>query len=208
MRDTKEIISENLKRLMSEFDVKQIDLAKIAGVSESTAGKWVLQKAVPRMGAIEKIANHFNIPKSYIIEEQPTNLIPIPPNFVKIPILGEIACGEPILAEQNVETYTYELSDYLPVGNIFALIAKGDSMEPTIPNGCKVLIREQQDVENGEIAAVLVNGDTEATLKRIRKQGEVVILSPDNPNHQPIIVTESHPARIIGKAIRVIRDLI
>lgn len=80
-------------------------------------------------------------------------------------------------------------------------------MEPTIPDGSFVLIREQPEVEYGEIAAVLVNGNEEATLKRIRKQGDTVILMPDNPSHEPFIVTEDNPAKIIGKAIRFTQDL-
>ena len=77
-----------------------------------------------------------------------------------------------------------------------------------IPNGSKVLVRQQEDVENGEIAAVLINADTEATLKRVKKQGNTIILVPDNPLHNIIIVDESNPARIIGKAVRTIRDFI
>ncbi|OXS74168.1 hypothetical protein B1B04_10585 [Lysinibacillus sp. KCTC 33748] len=70
-----------------------------------------------------------------------------------------------------------------------------------IPNGSKVLIREQSEVEYGEIAAVLVNGDTEATLKRVKKQGNTILLMPDNPKHEPYIVDKNNPAKIIGKAI-------
>ena len=81
-------------------------------------------------------------------------------------------------------------------------------MEPTISDGSKILIREQADVENGEIAAVLVNGDTKATIKRVKKQGETICLLPDNPKHEMYIVNESNPARIIGKSVKVIRDLI
>lgn len=136
----------------------------------------------------------------------PTNLIPVEPNFVKIPILGVIACGDPILAEENIEGYTYEFAEYLPSGEIFALKAKGDSMEPTIMNGSKVLVRAQPDVENGEIAAVLVNGDEEATLKRVKKQDGIIFLMPDNLSHKPIIVSPSNPARIIGKVVRSIID--
>ncbi len=79
--------------------------------------------------------------------------------------MGKIACGDPITADENLTGYRYESPDNLPSGNLFYLQAKGDSMEPTIPNGSYVLIREQPEVENGEIAAVLVNGDTEALLK-------------------------------------------
>lgn len=140
-------------------------------------------------------------------EEIPSNLIRLQPELTKVPILGIIACGEPILAEENVSGYRYENTETLPKGNVFYLKTKGKSMEPTIPDGAYVLIREQPDVEYGEIAAVLVNGDTEATLKRVKKQGNVVMLMPDNPNHEPYIVTRDNPARIIGKAIRFTQDL-
>ena len=80
-------------------------------------------------------------------------------------------------------------------------------MSPTIPDNSFVLIREQPSVEYGEIAAVLVNGDTEATLKRVKKQGDIIMLIADNTDYPPYIITESNPARIIGKAIQVSVDL-
>ena len=126
---------------------------------------------------------------------------------VQIPVLGAIACGSPILAEQNYEEYRCEAADHLPSGKLLYLKAKGNSMEPTIHNGAYVMIREQPNVESGEIAAVLVNGDTEATLKRIKKQGNIIMLMPDNPTHNPMIIDENNPAKIIGKAIRFTQDL-
>ncbi|WP_312753742.1 XRE family transcriptional regulator [Rummeliibacillus suwonensis] len=202
-----EIISYNIKKLLRDYNINQKDLAKIAGVSESTVGKWVLEKSTPRMGAIQKITDHFGLPKSYILEEQPTNIIEVSPQTVKIPILGEIACGDPIYAEENFSGYRYESPDNLPSGRLIYLKAKGDSMEPTIPDGAYVMVREQPEVEYGEIAAVLVNGDTEATLKRVKKQGDIVLLVPDNPTHEPYVITEDNPAKIIGKAIKYTQDL-
>lgn len=208
MKEMERIISRNIKNLLKEYNLNQKDLAKIAGVSESTVGKWVLEKSTPRMGAIQKIADHFGLPKSYILEEQrPTNIIPTSRRTVRIPVLGEIACGEPLYVEENFSGYKEEIADFVPNGNVFYLVAKGDSMEPTIPNGAYVLVREQPTVETGEIAAVLVNGNTEATLKRVKRQGDIVILDPDNPAYNPIIITESNPAKIIGKALKYTRDL-
>lgn len=149
-------------------------------------------------------AAFFDAEAELYIEEKtlPGNLTALSPSdFKRIPILGTIACGDPILAEQNIEGYAYESLDSLPKGNIFALRAKGDSMEPTIPSGSIVLIREQSDVESGEIAAVLVNGDTEATLKRVKRLGQITMLMPDNTKHDPIPVTKEKTARIIGKAV-------
>lgn len=140
-------------------------------------------------------------------EPSPDNLRKTEAPNIPIPILGTIACGNPIYAKENFSGYRYESPDNLPSGSLYYLEAKGDSMEPTIPNGSYVLIREQPEVEYGEIAAVLVNGDTEATLKRIKKQGEFTMLVPDNRSYNPIIVDEKNPVRIIGKAIRYTRDL-
>ncbi|MDT3394570.1 MAG: S24 family peptidase, partial [Bacillota bacterium] len=126
---------------------------------------------------------------------------------ISIPILGEIACGNPITAVENISGYVEEPSDNLPSGTLFYLKAKGHSMEPTIPDNSNVLIREQPNVEDGEIAAVLVNGDTEATLKRVKHQGNLVILMPDNQAYNPFIVTPDNPARVLGKAIRYTTDL-
>lgn len=121
--------------------------------------------------------------------------------MVKIPILGTIACGNPITAQENIETYKERTSENLPSGNVFYLRAKGDSMSPLILEGSLVLIREQPDVENGEIAAVLVNGDEEATLKRVRKLGDTMLLEAINDKYDPYLINSDNPARILGKAI-------
>lgn len=204
--EIEKIISNNLKMLLNEHNINQSQLAKIAGVSESTVGKWILKKSSPRMGAIQRIADHFGLPKSYILTE-PDNLYEVNSEFVEVPILGEIACGEPIHVSENFAGYRTEPKKSLPEGNTFYLKVKGDSMSPTIPQDAYVLIREQPGVENGEIAAVLVNGDTEATLKRISKQKDYLMLMPDNRRHKPIIADKDNPAKIIGKAIRYTFDL-
>jgi len=207
-KEMEQIISTNLKKLLKEYHLNQTRLAKIAEVSESTVGKWILEKSAPRMGAIQKIADHFGLPKSYILEEPiADNLYPIESESIKVPILGEIACGDPIYAAENFSGYRTEPKSSLPEGTTYYLKTKGDSMEPTIPQNAYVLIREQPDVENGEIAAVLLNGGTEATLKRIRKQENTLMLMPDNRNYEPIIVNRNNPVKIIGKAIRYTFDL-
>ena len=80
-------------------------------------------------------------------------------------------------------------------------------MTPTVPMDSYVLIRKQPEVEDGEIAAVLVNDDSEATLKRFKKQGDINMLVADNSNYPPYIITPDNPARIIGKAIKVSFDI-
>lgn len=125
----------------------------------------------------------------------------------RIPIIGEIACYDRILADENITSYRKELTHLLPNGKLFYLQTKVNSMTPTIPINSYVLIQEQSDVDNGDIAAVLVNGDTESILKRIKRQGDIVMLMTDNPNYSPYIITKETPARILGKAIKFSADL-
>ena len=127
------------------------------------------------------------------------------PAVRQVPILGEIACGDPILAVEN-----HDGAANIPADSSadFALRCTGDSMiNARIFPGDLVLIRQQSDVENGEIAAVLVDG--EATLKRVFKYAERVELRPENPLY-PIINVEG-PAldsfRILGKAVSFISEV-
>ncbi len=126
------------------------------------------------------------------------NIIPLP-KTKKIPLLGTIACGEPILATENIDKYI-EMPE--SVGGTFALTCKGDSMiNARIFDGDIVYIREQPDVENGEIAAVLI--DEEATLKRVYKYPSKVVLRPENPMYDDITYAneEMNQIRILGKAV-------
>lgn len=95
----------------------------------------------------------------------------------------------------------------VPKGTLFALRCKGHSMEPKIPNGALAIIREQPTVEDDEIAAVLVDGDTEATLKRVKHQGNMVVLMPENKEYDPIILNKENPGHIIGKVVHVSYDI-
>ena len=203
----KEIMVNNLKKQLNRKGISQTMMARDLNIPEMTVSNWVKGKTYPRPDKIQLMADYFGITRTQLTEEAPSNLTPLAPQTVPIPVLGTIACGEPILAEENVTEYIYESPDQLPSGNLFYLKAKGTSMEPTIPDGSYVLVREQPEVENGAIAAVLVNGDTEATLKRIKRQGDMVILMPDNPNYSPFIITRDNPARIIGQAIQFTQKL-
>lgn len=209
MRSSIEIAKE-IERILDKKDMKATELAKRIGVDRSTITRYLNGSRKISMEDLPKIASALGVtPYDLLFEEEkvkPTNIIPVT-STVKIPILGSIACGEPIYVEENFSGYRTESNDALPSGKLFYLEAKGNSMEPTIPNGSFVLIREQSDVEYGEIAAVLVNGNTEATLKRVKKQRNVIMLMPDNSNYEPYIVTKDNPAKILGKAIRFTQDL-
>ena len=204
-------LSNNIRYYRKLNKLTQADLANKLDVAPTAISAWEVGRNKPLMDKIEQMSTLFNVKKSDLLGDEidtPTNLVPISrASIVSIPILGTIKCGQPILAEDNITGYREELSDRLPSGNLFYLKSQGDSMVPTIPEGSLVLIREQPTVEYGEVAAVLVNGDTEATLKRVKKQGDIVMLIADNPDYPPYIITDDNPARIIGKAVQVSVDL-
>lgn len=204
--DERQVISKNLTSLLEKTNKKIIDVSNDLGIPERTVYSWFNGEKYPRIDKIQMLADYFNVLKSDITEVKATNLIHYS-KIVNIPVLGEIACGDPLLAEENIQEYREEAEENLPPGELFFLKANGDSMAPTIPDQSYILIRSQPEVEEGEIAAVLVNGDTEATLKRVKHHGNQVILMPDNPNFQPYIVSEENPARVLGKAVKVSFDL-
>ena len=196
---------EILVREMEKKGYNRSTLSKDSGVAYSTIDSMIkrdLKNA--SIDNVLKICKVLGISSSvFENEEKPSNLERIEGEFVQIPILGTIACGDPLFVEENISEYKVEPANNLPSGQLFYLKATGDSMSPTIPNGSLVLIRYQNDVESGEIAAVLLNGDEEATLKRIKKQDGIVMLLPDNNAFEPIFVTKENPARIIGKALEI-----
>lgn len=198
-------ISANINKLIKEKNVSQVDIHNHTKIPRSTLTGYVKGTSTPNPGNVQKLADFFNVKKSDIdprFKPMPNNVIPIL-NSIKIPILGEIACGKPILIEENIDGYIEEFADDLPSGELFYLKTKGNSMMPTIPENSYVMIRKQPDVEEGEIAAVVINGDNEATLKRVKRQNGLTMLIPDNASHKPYIITESNPATILGKAVKV-----
>ena len=205
-------IAENIKKIRLEHELSQADLGKIAGVSDKAVSTWELGIKIPRMGAVEKMANYFGIPKSAILDDaQPAPASrPIPPGFEPmpkmdwVPLVGRIACGTPITAEENVEQMVCVPSRW---HSTFTLTCKGDSMEPRIHDGDLVAIRSQPEVEQGEIAAVLI-GD-EATLKHVYLHENFIELRPENPAFESIILTKEELNTVVieGKAVGLCRDI-
>lgn len=195
-------IKDKIKHLRKRNEFTQADLAKRLGVAVTTVSTWERGGNRPLMDKIALMSDLFNVPISYFFDEVLDDV-----KVVSIPVLGQISCGDPITAVENVDDYQKEIESQLPNGNLFYLNAKGDSMFPIIPDGALVLIKEQPTVESGEIAAVLVNGDEEATIKRVRKINDHVLLEPENKAYDAIIIDENNPARIIGKVVRVRYDL-
>lgn len=202
--------STNLKYLRLKNGIEQQELAeKLGRRSGSTISDWERGKVIPQANVLNQLSSLFNVSLTDLMTIDLTSQTSSSPNIlevnklVKIPILGKIACGDPIDAIENVSEYRITPSETLPSGEMFYLEATGNSMEPKVPDGSLVLCRKQEDVESGEIAAVLVNGDQETTLKKVIKQGNTILLQPLNESYAPYVVNKDNPARIVGKAIKV-----
>ena len=205
---------KNLKYLRKKRGITQQEIADLIGrKSTSSVSDWEAGRTTPNAGNISKIASYFGLRIDAMMENDlekgisnPTNIIEIKQTH-NIPVIGTITCGEPILAQENISDTVPFPVELLPSGNLFFLKAQGNSMEPTIKEDALVLIRKQEEVENGEIAAVLVNRDTDATLKKVRKLGDTILLEAINEEYAPYLVNKENPARIIGKAVKVINNL-
>lgn len=182
-------IGSNIKRLRTDAQLSQAELGKIAGVTDKAVSTWEAGIKTPRMGAVEKMAAYFGVPKSAILDDVYQSPAPVPPGFeplpkmVKRPLVGSIACGEPITAEENIEGYVDVPEN---VHCDFCLRCKGDSMiDAGIHDGDVVYIHIQPEVENGQIAAVRIDG--EATLKRVfwDDTSQVLQLVPANNYYMP-----------------------
>ena len=137
-------------------------------------------------------------------DDLPSNVFPI--QTKKVPLLGTIAAGVPIYADENFDGYRECTED---VDADFCLKIQGDSMiGARINDGDIVFIKKQPDVDNGEIAAVLI--EDEATLKRVYKEKDSLILQAENPKYAPIVYTaESYvECRIMGKAVAFQSDIV
>lgn len=206
----REIFARNLKYYMEITGKSRNDICEALGFKYSTFTDWVNGNKYPRIDRIEMLANYFGIEKSDLIEDRsntvprkmPSNILPMP-SFVKVPRVGQIACGTPILAEQNIEDYD-SIPDYIHCD--FTLVCKGDSMiNARIFDGDIVCIKIQPAVNSGEIAAVMV-GEDEATLKRVKLFDDHIVLEPENPMYKPLTFwgEEMNNVHIIGKATHFI----
>ena len=203
--------NKRIRDLRIAAGLSQDELAKKIGYTDrSTIAKIETGKVDLTQSKLVAFANALNTTPSYLMGWEPDSKPPIPagfqplPKMRKVPRVGRIACGEPILAEENIEDYDATPEEWHAD---FTLLCRGDSMEPKIKDGDVVAIRTQPQVENGEIAAVRI-GD-EATLKRVYCNGNTIILQAENPTFPPLVYSgqEAEDIHIEGKAVGLCRRL-
>lgn len=207
-----------LKDLRTSRGITQGELATMLEVSRSTVGMYETGGREPDFETMEAIADIFNVDMDYLMGrsqvERKHPISPprkeIPPGFQPmpemdtVPLVGRIACGTPITAEQNVERMVCVPSKWR---STFTLTCKGDSMEPRIHDGDLVAIRKQPEVEQGEIAAVRIG--EEATLKHVYLHENFIELRPENPAFNSIILSREDMNDVVieGKAVGLCRDI-
>lgn len=223
-------IKDRIKQLRISHGMSQQDLAEKLGVTNVAVSQWERGVKQPKMELREALCDLFNVNIEYLngnwdkisrlltedeaemIDQkrnssysQPDNILPI--DLKRFPLLGEIACGKPVFCNEDRESYVLAGSN---IKADFCLKARGDSMiNARILDGDIVFIREQPSVNNGEIAAVII--DNEATLKRFMyyKDQNIVILKAENPAFQDIILQGNalNSVRVLGKAIAFQSDV-
>lgn len=196
----KKIFSSNLRKYMSLNNKTQVDLINDLGFNKSAVSTWCNGTRLPRMDKVDALAKYFGIRSSDLIEDKSESKI----KPTTIPVLGSVPAGIPIEAIQDIIDYEEIDAATAAKGEYFALQVKGSSMEPRICEGDIVIVRKQDDVESGEIAIVMVNGDN-ATIKRLLKYEDGIRLMPTNPAYEPLYFTNDEilekPVKVIGKVI-------
>lgn len=203
-------IYERIKQRRQELGLTVEDLANKMGYKDkSSISKIENGKADIPTSKVIAFARALETTTAYLLGVE-TAQTPIPPGFEPlpemetVPLVGRIACGQPITAEENIEGHVSIPAAWHAT---FTLLCEGDSMEPRIKDGDLVAIRSQPQVENGEIAAVRI--DHEATLKHVYLYSDKIVLQPENPNYAPIVKIgeEMNDVTIEGKAVGLCRGL-
>ena len=201
---------ERIRALRIQKGMSQEELGNRVGLKKAAINKYETGVVVNlKRSVIAKLADALQTSPAYLMgweDVLPSNVIRMP-KLNQVPLIGQIACGTPILAAQNIEDYV-DLPAHIHAD--YALTCKGDSMIGAgVYDGDVVYIRQQAEVANGQIAAVIVD-EGEATLKRFYHNGPTVSLVAENPAVAPLVYTGEDAARIriLGLAVAFTHPLV
>lgn len=195
-----------VKELRKQKHITQEELGKVLDIQKAAISKYENGRAEPSTEVLKKMSSFFGVSIDYLLG----NSIAKEANQkvgrgVRIPVLGRVVAGIPIEAVEEILDYEEITPELAATGEFFALQVRGDSMLPKLEEGDVVIVKKQEDVETGDIAIVLVNGD-EATIKQIKKVDGGIMLYGFNPDvYEPHFYSnqqiEELPVRILGKVI-------
>lgn len=196
-------IGERIKEARKSAGLTQLELAKKTELSRSYIGDIEKDRYNPSVSTLQLIATATNTPLEDLLPS--TKTVSPTGRGVRIPVLGRVVAGIPIEAVEEILDYEEITPELAATGEFFALQVKGDSMLPKLEEGDVVIVKKQEDVETGDIAIVLVNGD-EATIKQVKKVNGGIMLYGFNPDvYEPHFYSNQQiqelPVRILGKVI-------
>lgn len=193
-------IGKRIAEIRRERGYSQDQLAELAMLHRVSLAKYETGVVEPGALALSRIADALGVSTDELLCR--TEKLPPFIGIVKnaVPVVGTVSCGKGITAEQNIEGYA-DLPDGVYAD--FALRCKGDSMTPTFNDGDLVLVRQQPEVENGQIAVIGVND--EAVLKRFYIQPNGIVCVSDNPKYPPLHFSGDDSPIIYGLAVGYVR---
>lgn len=195
-----------LRELRKHKKMSMKELGSIFGLSESTISLYETGGRRIDTDMLQKFADFFGVSVDYLLGRDDEPRPRTKKKGVKIPVLGRVAAGIPITAIEEVLDYEEIEESLAKTGDFYGLQIKGTSMEPKFSEGDVVIVRQQNDVESGEIAIVLVNGD-DATCKRVVKHENGLSLISLNPSFPPKFFTDQEveqlPVRIVGRVMEL-----
>lgn len=203
------MINKRIKQLRTTNNLTQKELADYLGLTPKMISFYELGQRVPPSDIIIKLSQKFGVTTDYLLGNSdlvlPKGFVGLPPENKKIPIIGTVRCGPNGLAFEYIDDYVFISAEIK--GDIRGFHCKGDSMVGLgIFDGDTAIVRIQEEVENGEIAVVVINGD-EGTLKRVRKHDGVIVLEAANPAYPPRVFSgkEANTVHIVGKVLETRR---
>lgn len=192
----KNIFAERMRQTMFLKGVRQAELVDKTGIDKGSLSSYVNGRYMPNADKIAKIATALGVSVNFLLgkEEIPIAKFTLP-QFHDVPVLGSVAAGTPILAQEDV------IGTVMTDKDVFALKVKGDSMSPRIMDGDIVLVRQQDAAEDGDLVIAEIDG--EATCKVLKRSHASVMLVPFNAAFTPIVYTgqEAEDLRILGKVV-------
>ncbi len=200
---------KKFEALLKSNNTTAYRVSKATGIAQATFADWKSGRSTPKADKLKKIADHFGVGIGYLMDSETYPISEIsgadPRGSRRVPIIGEIRAGSPIITNESVIGYEY--ADVDGIEDYFFLKVKGDSMKNVgMINGSIVLFHKQQYAENGDIVACLVGGEC-ATVKRFWREHKRVRLIPENEDYDAIELStddfEAGEARILGVAVEV-----
>lgn len=200
-------LTDRIKCLCEKQNTTIMQLEIELGFSNGAISKW--KKSSPKVSSLIKVSKYFKVSMDYLLGNEVIPINNSKEKGVRIPVLGRIVAGIPIEAIEDIIDWEEIPTSMARTGDYFALMVTGRSMEPTLRDGDVVILKKQSDVDSGDIAAVLINGN-EATIKEIKKGlsgitligHNVVEYSPTFYSNEDI---ERLPISILGKAVELRR---